>query len=94
MLVKFRPGVTSAQATAIAGHQGAGAVRDFRRPRKLKRAPTDAWRVVKLGRGADLRKLRTALLRNPTVETVEYNYEVRVTLTPNDPSYSQLWGSP
>ncbi|MDH3318828.1 MAG: S8 family serine peptidase [Betaproteobacteria bacterium] len=92
LLVKFRPGVASAQAEAAARGQGAREVREFRRPRGLQRAPTDAWRVVKLGRGADLRKVRAALLRNPAVEIVEYNFEVRVALTPNDPSYPQLWG--
>jgi subtilisin family serine protease/chitodextrinase len=92
LLVKFRPGVTPAQAAAVARASGGREVREFRRPRQLSRAPTDAWRVVKLGHGANLRKARAALLKNPTVESVELNYEVRVMLTPNDSSYSQLWG--
>jgi subtilisin family serine protease/PKD repeat protein len=92
LLVKFKPGVVAREAESIARGQGALEVHEFRRPRRLQAAPIDAWRLIRLGKGADLRKVRAALLRNPRVEAVEYNDEVRVALTPNDPRYPELWG--
>ncbi len=92
LLVKFKPGVGSGAAESLARGEGAREVHEFRRPRRLQSAPIDAWRLIKLGQGADLQKVRGALLRNPRVEAVEYNYEVRASVTPNDPRYPELWG--
>ncbi len=92
LLVKFKPGVGSGEAESLARGQGAREVHEFRRPRRLQSAPIDAWRLIKLGQGADLQRVRAALLRNPRVEAVEYNYEVRASVTPNDPRYPELWG--
>lgn len=92
LLVKFRAGVSDAQANALTTAQGALRTQRFVRPNRLRQAPIDSWRAVKLGRGTDLRQVRATLLRNPLVEQVEYNYEVRIALTPNDPSFSALWG--
>jgi PKD repeat protein len=92
LLVKFKPGVDASEASSVARGAGAQEAHEFRRPRKLQSAPIDAWRLVKLGHGADLQRVRAALLRNPRVEAVEYNYEVRASVTPNDPRYSELWG--
>ena len=92
LLVKFKPGTAAREAESIARGQGAREVHEFRRPRKLHAAPIDAWRLIRLGPGADLRKVRAALLRNPRVAAVEFNDEVRVALQPNDPRYPELWG--
>ena len=92
LLVKFRPGVTHLQAKAISKASGAIEVRAFKRPRRMKTSVIDSWRRIKLGKGVSLYKARTRLLKNPTVERVEYNFKVSIVLTPNDPGFSQLWG--
>ena len=92
LLVKFSSGVSADEAQAHARAAGAREAHEFRRPRRLQSAPIDTWRHVKLGPGADLERVRSALLRNPRVETVEYNHEVRAQVTPNDPRYPELWG--
>ena len=92
LLVKFHPGTTAQQARTITLAADAVEVRSFQRPRRLSRSAIDAWRVVRLRPGANLGKARAALLRNPNVALVEYNYEVRIALTPNDPRFGELWG--
>lgn len=92
LLVKFRSGVNTSQIESILTDQGAVSVQNFRRSARLRAGPIDQWRVMQLARGADLVKARAALMRSPLVSRVEYNYQVRIALTPNDPSFNQLWG--
>ena len=92
LLVKFRSGAKAAQIQSILADQGAISVKSFRRSARLPAGPIDQWRVVQLARSTDIAKTRAALMRNPAVTRVEYNYQVRIALTPNDPSFNQLWG--
>ncbi|BAU47851.1 peptidase S8 [Sulfurifustis variabilis] len=92
LLVKFRAAVTPEQADAAASAAGAAESRAFRRPRRLAAAPVDRWRVLRLRSATDLARVRAALLRNPHVERVEYDYLVSAALTPNDPRLGELWG--
>ncbi len=92
LLVKFRAGVTAHEADAAAHAAGALESRAFKRPRRLAVAPVDRWRVVGVRGAADLARVRAALLRNPHVENVEYDYAVQPALMPNDPRLSELWG--
>lgn len=50
--------------------------------------------VLRLERGADVEKIAEAYAGSPDVEYAEPDYYVRVNLTPNDPSYSQLYAMP
>jgi subtilisin family serine protease len=92
LLVKFRSGASGAQVQALGTAHGASAVHKFRPSPRARQEPIDQWRRVEFGPGTDLARTRAALLRDPLVEHVEYNYEVRVQRTPNDPSFSALWG--
>jgi subtilisin family serine protease len=92
LLVKFRSSANGAQIQALGAAHGASAVKEFRRSGRLRPGPIDQWRHVKFIAGIDLERARTALLRNPMVERVEYNYEVHIQRTPNDPDFGRLWG--
>lgn len=92
LLVKFRSGASTAQIQSVLNAQGALSVRGFRHTARVPAGPIDQWRVMQLGRGADLIRIRAALMRNPLVTRVEYNYQVRIALTPDDPGFNQLWG--
>ncbi len=92
LLVKFRSAASSAQIQSLGTDIGAADVQSFRRSARLRQGPIDQWRLVKLRAGVDQARARAALLSNRLVDRVEYNYEVRVMLTPNDPSFSNLWG--
>ncbi|VAW90400.1 Serine protease, subtilase family [hydrothermal vent metagenome] len=52
----------------------------------------DNWWHIKLAKGTDLQQALATLSARPDVEFVEYNYEVRALLTPNDPHFDSLWG--
>ena len=92
LLVKFRSGASSSQIQSALNANGALSAQSFRHSAKIAAGPIAQWRIVQLGRGADLISVRAALMRNPLVTRVEYNYQVRIELTPNDPNFNQLWG--
>lgn len=92
LLVKFRSAASGTHIQSLTTDIGAVDVQQFRRPARLRQGPIDQWRLVKLGAGSDLTRARAALLNSRLVDRVEYNYEVRVLLTPNDPGFSNLWG--
>ncbi len=52
----------------------------------------DHWWHIKLAKGTDLQQAMDTLSARPDIEFVEYNYEVRTLLTPNDPHFDALWG--
>ncbi len=52
----------------------------------------DHWWHIKLAKGTDLQQAMATLSARPDIEFVEYNYEVRALLTPNDPHFDSLWG--
>ncbi|HEB94375.1 MAG TPA: hypothetical protein ENI94_13140, partial [Gammaproteobacteria bacterium] len=52
----------------------------------------DNWWHIKLAKGTDLQQALATLSARPDIEFVEYNYEVRALLTPNDPHFDSLWG--
>lgn len=92
LLVKFRHGVTAAQAQSIARAYGAREIAAFRAPHKDPQAAIGRWRHVKLGKGQDLKKVMERFASDPTVEAVEPNFVVRALQAPNDPRFAELWG--
>ena len=92
LLVKFRAAVTAREADAAARAAGAADSHGFKRPRRLAAAPVDRWRVVGVRGAADLARVRVRLIKNPRVESVEYDYAVAPALLPNDPRLGELWG--
>jgi subtilisin family serine protease len=92
LLVKFRSGANSVRTQPLVAAHGATAIREFRHSARRRQGPIDRWRMVHFPPGADLSRVRAALLRDPLVEHVEYNYEVRIQRTPNDPNFGRLWG--
>ncbi|MCF6212221.1 MAG: S8 family serine peptidase, partial [Gammaproteobacteria bacterium] len=55
-------------------------------------ASLDNWWHIKLAEGTDLKRALNILSARPDIEFVEYNYEIRALLTPNDPHFDSLWG--
>lgn len=92
LLIKFRPNVTRAQETALARSLGNAQIKAFKRPRKLAKSRMDRWRLMKLGKNADIKKVMENLSRNPTIERIEPNFEVSIKGIPNDPAFTELWG--
>ncbi len=50
------------------------------------------WQVITLPANVSLAAAAAAYEADPLVERVEPNYELRLSLTPNDPGFNQLWG--
>jgi subtilisin family serine protease len=92
LLVKFKEGLSLPQAEAMLAASGSSEVRAFRRPRQLKRASTDRWVRIKLGKNRTLQDMIDRLSRNPNVEVVEPNYIWSASAIPNDPRIADLWG--
>ncbi|MEJ2693685.1 MAG: hypothetical protein P8166_11665, partial [Candidatus Thiodiazotropha sp.] len=61
------------------------------RKQKLHNARLESWWHVKLPEGADLQQAMETIAADPSVESVEPNYELQVLLTPNDPYFNNLW---
>lgn len=92
LLIKFRPNVTKAQETALARSLGNAKIKAFKRPRKLANSRMDRWRVMKLGKNVDIKKMMEKLAKNPTIEFIEPNFEISINATPDDPAFTELWG--
>ncbi|OGI41236.1 MAG: hypothetical protein A2140_04400 [Candidatus Muproteobacteria bacterium RBG_16_62_13] len=92
LLVKFRVDTAPRDAEEAVRDTGAKEIQAFARPKRLAKAPTDAWRLVRFAPGVDIEKMRARLMSNRHIEKVEYNYKVSIVLTPNDPRYPELWG--
>ncbi|VAX04940.1 Serine protease, subtilase family [hydrothermal vent metagenome] len=52
----------------------------------------DNWWHIKLAKGTDLQRALNILSSRQDIEFVEYNYEIRTLVTPNDPHFDSLWG--
>lgn len=59
----------------------------------IKRGPEIFDRLVALEvkDGQDIRRVKQELERNPNVESVEFDQELKIFLTPNDTRYPELW---
>ncbi len=79
LIVKFKPGVSSAQKALLVPGQK---VKDFRL------IGAEHW---KIGNESVVRAV-AALEANPNVEYAEPNYILHAYETPNDPMFGQLWG--
>ena len=91
LIVTFRPGVAGAERDAFyRDHAGVGATEvENLAPSPAYSGP--AVRLVGVAPG-ELAAARTAFAGDPRVMLAELNYIVRIDATPNDPSFSQLWG--
>jgi len=79
LLVKFKPGVSSAQKALLVPGQK---VKDF------SLIGTEHWKIG----DASVVQTIAALEANPNVEYAEPNYLLYALETPNDPMFTQLWG--
>ena len=90
VLVKYRNGINAAQLNSMTQSNGVASVHQFQS--KYKNDEIMRWAHVKLAPGMDVQQAIKQLSANPNIERVEPNYIITINLTPNDPSYSQLWG--
>jgi subtilisin family serine protease len=82
IVVRFRPGAAALNAADVV--RGASNGRAF--------SSVPGLRVVKLGHGVGVEAALHAFRSNPNVLYAEPNFHVRTLATPNDPSYSALYG--
>ena len=83
VLVRFRRGVRGSDRVAV------------RRAHGLQldaRLPLDGLELDAIARGRSVVRVSAALERDPRVAYAEPNYIYRLTRTPNDPLFSDLWG--
>jgi len=90
VLVKYKQGISSLQSNSIAQMNGIASVQSFHTSPST--AAMSRWAVVKLQPGMTVDQAIAQLGNNASVEVVEPNYIINIALTPNDPSYSSLWG--
>jgi thermitase len=83
ILVRFRSGVTDADAETVAHGQGGHIISGI---------PQIRFHIVSVPSGAE-EKVRLALSHNPKVQIAELDYAVSADLVPNDPYYSSQWYS-
>ena len=50
------------------------------------------WVHIRLNKGQDIDSILEKLNKHPLIDVAEYNYIYTINQTPNDPSYSSLWG--
>jgi subtilisin family serine protease/PKD repeat protein len=92
LLVKFREGVGDGEIEATLRAHGSEEAKKFKRARNARHgAGIERWRHVRLTKGRDLERIVFELRRNPAVERVEPNYEVRAELVPDDPRFAEQW---
>ena len=92
LLVKFKRAVNKLQMTQIGQSYGATTLKAFQRPRGLRSAPIDQWRLVKLPHGTDLKRAKASFANDANVDRVEFNHKLTSQLVPDDPSFSNQWG--
>lgn len=83
LLVKFRAGVKDEDARGLHGKAGASLLRHHKRLR---------LHHVKLPPGLSVADATRKYKASPLVEYAEPNFYLHIQNTPNDPSFSQLWG--
>jgi hypothetical protein len=84
LLVRFRPGVARGRVEAIHAGIGARMLRAYRTIKGLQQ--------VRIPPGLAVEEAIRRYQRNPNVLYAEPNYIVHADISPNDPSFSQLWG--
>ncbi|MGH2978849.1 MAG: S8 family serine peptidase [Solirubrobacterales bacterium] len=84
LIVRFRPGAAAAERNALNATQGARELRRMLVPRAF---------LLRLPNGRDVPAAARAYERNPNVDFAQPNYiDEPVSTTPNDSSFSLLWG--
>ena len=84
LVVRFRPGAAAAERRSLNAAQGASEKRRLLVPRAF---------LLRLAKGRDVPAAARAYERNPNVEFAHPNYIAEpVSTTPNDSSFSLLWG--
>ncbi|MBF0532814.1 MAG: S8 family serine peptidase [Candidatus Omnitrophica bacterium] len=58
-----------------------------------EKALADFW-VEEVPVGSDLQTILKDYKKNPNVESAQLDYQMKVNMLPNDPSYGQLWAMP
>jgi subtilisin family serine protease len=83
LLVRFKPGVRAAARAAARDEHGA---------RRVQALPVPGLQLVRLGRGASVRKAAESFERDPSVLYAEPNLYYRLSAMPNDTRFGELWG--
>ncbi|VAW71616.1 hypothetical protein MNBD_GAMMA12-83 [hydrothermal vent metagenome] len=84
LIVSFKNTVTKASGQQITAQYAAGTKRSFGKNGKFK--------LVNLKAGQTLAQAMATFKSDSNIASVEYNYYVYPQKTPDDPSYSSLWG--
>jgi len=90
VLIKYRQGISSLQTNAIAQANGVASVHSFQTGPAT--ASMSRWVRIKLRPGMSVEQAMAQFNNDASVELVEPNYVVSIVQTPDDPSYSSLWG--
>lgn len=83
VLVKFKNGTVSDSAKSLNRAMGASVLEEF---------PELGWQRVKLPANVSTKKAISLYEANPEIETVQPNFYYHLLATPNDPSFSSLYG--
>jgi serine protease len=84
IIVRFKSGIARTSAAAVNAKHGAQVVHEYRVPSNLQ--------VVALPKGVTVDQAVEAYNRDPEVMYAEPNYIYELAVTPNDPSFGQLYG--
>ncbi|HWO23708.1 MAG TPA: S8 family serine peptidase, partial [Kofleriaceae bacterium] len=84
ILVRFKSGTASSRAAAVHATHSAQVLREFHAPSDLQ--------LVQVAQGVTIEDAIAAYQSDPEVVYAEPNYIYELNATPNDPSFSQLWG--
>ena len=95
LIIGYKNGEAGLSNTSLLQQTGLSVVRQLgmtKTPGTGIRSFTKSIFLVESQAGADLTEIREILLQDPNVEYVEPNYIVNAIGTPNDSSFSQLYG--
>ncbi len=90
VLIKYSAGISTTQTNSVAQANGVAAVIPFQTGPAT--SAMSRWARVKLKPGMSVEQAMAQFGNDANIELVEPNYVVSIKLTPNDPSYSSLWG--
>lgn len=92
ILVRFKKNISSARMDAIAKSKGAVSVKKFGKNKFKNQSIMTRWRIIKINKNANKKRIIEGLKKNPFVDVVEPNYKLEINILPDDSFFSDLWG--
>ena len=92
LLVKFKPGASGTQVDNALNKAKNNNKGKSKKSKDRSFKFMNGLKLVTLPPGRNLQDAINQLKKNPNVLYVEPDYEMHINATPNDPSYSELWG--